>query len=555
MWQPLIVWTGSEGLRMFKKVVAGIASLATMVAVGNLPAQQPEAPGAEGMTTLRASTALRVLDVTVVDKNGNPVTTGLTRDDFTILDNKKKKEILSLDGPTGGTGTTSLPTSTIFIIDHVNTPFEDEYWQMHEMEGYLKSQGDLLNQQTEILLLTDAGLQVVEGFTRDRNDLLDAVKAIHSVNPYRLTSNWDVENLSLSMSALEEVALQTKMTPGRKNVLWLGSGGAGLSSDGMYHRPLVQRYVRRTANLLVESRVTLFLILPALKISGTIQSPSGPSPLKTSVDPLNGSGIAPFAVPMATDPFTGGVNMSIFAKTTGGRVFLNSNDLVTEIGESVSLGTKYYTLAYKPDAEAIDGGFKHIEVKIKDRNLRVLTKGGYFAVAKDDDVRGGENEVRYEVRKAAVSAVPFPELGVQVKGLTHYAPEQTSVFELDLKPGELKMEPGADGVWKGEIVIAAVSTDSNHDILASASKAMAVTASTASMAHAQVPVLKVSINLRVPRRTSTLRFVVRDMSFGKMGAFDMPRKMADATPIAAGPMPVPQPKGSAVPAAEKTPGL
>ena len=522
---------------------------------------QPTAPAQDvqdlSLPTLKVSTKLRVLDVTVIDKKGNPVTSGLGKDDFTIVDDRIKKEIFSFDGPSGAPGVTTLPTSVVLVIDHLNTPFEDEYWQQTQLEKYLLDQGDKLNQDTELLLFTETGLQVVEGFTRDRKDLLDAVKSIHSLIPYRLTANWNMENLSLAMGALEEVALQTKQREGRKNIIWVGSGGAGVASRGMIGEAKLRRYVRRTSNLMIEARVTLFMVFPALKVVGKQESrggAGGQDVTASSTDPFFNGGSS-IVTPAATDPFFGGVNMGVFAKATGGKVYLNSNDIVSEVHDSIALGTKYYTLSYKPNDIGSDGSFKRIQVKMKNSSLTALSKGGYYVTSRDDDPNAGENEVRFEVRKAAISSVPFSDLSVGVKGVNYYKPEQTSTFEIALKPGEIKMEQGADGIWKGEIVIAAVSTNGDHDILASASKAMAVTASNAAMAHAKVPVLKVTINLRVPRRTHTLRFVVRDMSTGRMGAFDMAKNIADTTPVATTPMPQPQGRGAAAQPAPSKPGL
>ena len=480
------------------------------------------------------------------------MTTNLTKDDFTILDDKHKKEIYSFDGPNGAPGLAALPTSNIIVVDHVNTQFEDESWQIQQLQIYFKNQGDLLNQQTELLVFTDNGLQVVQGFTRDRADMLEAVKSIHSIVPYRITANWDAQNLSLAMAALEEVGLQMKTTPGRKNILWIGSGGVGLQTHGLFGEGRLKAYVRRTANLLVESRVTLFVILPSLRVSGSIQPRGEVNPLTTSVDPINGSSTATVA-PTATDPFIAGVNMRTFAATTGGKVFLNSNAIATEVEDSVTLGTRYYTLSYKPDDSGTDGAYKRIAVRMKDSKLQALTKGGYYTASKDDDSLAGDHEVRFELRKAAVSSVTFPDIKVKVKGVTYYKPEQTSLFEVDLSPDDLRFDTGPDGKLKCSLAVVAVSENGTHDILASSTMSIALTASTPEVAHTKTPVLKASLYLRVPCRTSTLRFVVRDMLSGKMGTAELPRTVADATPLATSPMPEAKPRlgSSDAPAAAK----
>ena len=49
--------------------------------------------------TLRVTSSLVFLDVTVLDKKGHPVVTGLTRDDFTITEDKKPQRIFSFEPP------------------------------------------------------------------------------------------------------------------------------------------------------------------------------------------------------------------------------------------------------------------------------------------------------------------------------------------------------------------------------------------------------------------------------------------------------------------------
>jgi hypothetical protein len=58
-------------------------------------------------TTIRVASDLVYLDVTVVDRKGNPVVTGLSKNDFTITEDGKPQRIFSFDTPTAGTETTA----------------------------------------------------------------------------------------------------------------------------------------------------------------------------------------------------------------------------------------------------------------------------------------------------------------------------------------------------------------------------------------------------------------------------------------------------------------
>jgi hypothetical protein len=43
------------------------------------------------------------------------------------------------------------------------------------------------------------------------------------------------------------------------------------------------------------------------------------------------------------------------------------------------MSTEYYTLTYQPHDGNEDGKFRRIRVNLRDRNLQVITKAGYFA--------------------------------------------------------------------------------------------------------------------------------------------------------------------------------
>ena len=74
---------------------------ATVFLVGVF-SQIPAAQGQQGpsdMLTIQVSSRLVFLDVTVLDKKGHLVVTGLTKDDFTITEDKRPQPIFSFEAP------------------------------------------------------------------------------------------------------------------------------------------------------------------------------------------------------------------------------------------------------------------------------------------------------------------------------------------------------------------------------------------------------------------------------------------------------------------------
>ncbi len=60
----------------------------------------------------------------MLDKKGRPVVTGLTKDDFTIIENGKPQRIFSFDAPSEGAKTEVNAPATILVLDLLNTPFK-----------------------------------------------------------------------------------------------------------------------------------------------------------------------------------------------------------------------------------------------------------------------------------------------------------------------------------------------------------------------------------------------------------------------------------------------
>jgi len=68
-----------------------------------------------------------------------------------------------------------------------------------------------------------------------------------------------------------------------------------------------------------------------------------------------------------------------FAGATGGVFYHNSNDMLKGLRQSFADGREYYLLAYSPATAAADGKFREIRVQLRDRNLVVRAKRGYWS--------------------------------------------------------------------------------------------------------------------------------------------------------------------------------
>ncbi len=74
-----------------------------------------------------------------------------------------------------------------------------------------------------------------------------------------------------------------------------------------------------------------------------------------------------------------GSAMAQLASATGGIYFHNNNDLLSGIRRAFDDERQRYVIAYSPSNTAADGKYRKIRVAVKDRDLRVHAKAGYWA--------------------------------------------------------------------------------------------------------------------------------------------------------------------------------
>src|SRR6201989_2519645 len=152
---------------------------------------------AEGQQTapptppFRITSNLVFLDVTVLDKKGRPVVTGLTRDDFTLTENKKPQRIFSFDAPADGAKTEVNAPATILVLDLLNTPFGDSAFARDSIRRYLALQPERLISPTELMVLNNTSLDMVQAYTRNRAGLIYALDHVPRALPYKLTGGQD----------------------------------------------------------------------------------------------------------------------------------------------------------------------------------------------------------------------------------------------------------------------------------------------------------------------------------------------------------------------------
>ncbi len=537
--------------------------LATLLPAGPAPAQQPAEPRPDlPAAVLRITTRLVLVDVVVTGKDGRPVT-GLTRDDFTLLETGKPQTIasFSFENPSsraaGWAPPPALPPNiytnrpsqrtppgpvTILLLDSLNTPWRDQAYMRQQMLTYIRTQ--VQPEQRVAILALSTNLIVLQDFTTDSRLLLAALQKLSGERSVelsraepvevpaevfagapaavteRLTANlerFNAEQVAAStdsrvvttLAALRAIARATAGYPGRKNLVWVSAAFPfTLVPEQAENFDMFRSYateVRRTAGVLTDAQVAVYPV-DARGLVG-----------ETSVDVANPS-----------DPFrivSSHHTMNQLAQDTGGKAYYNRNDIEVAVSAAVADGASYYSLAYYPEDKNWDGKFRRVEVKLNRKDMQVRHRRGYYAteLGSSEVEPKKKKDEKAELREmTSILSDPMPATAITFLARVQPPADNQVVAEFRVDASTLLLEPTPNGRrLKADFLIAAVSPDGR--VITSASRTVEAALDAPALAKVQAGGLPFKLPIAlVPGRYERLRLVVRDQLSGLAGAVDVP---------------------------------
>ena len=313
------------------------------------------------------------LDMVVTDEAGNPVS-GLNADSFTVLDNDRPQKIVSFHA--GGDSTEAKPdppTEILILIDTVNASLVDVSYERQQIAIFLRQNGGALANPVSIFFLNGNGAQRLAQPSRDGNALASALdKADTNLHPIRRSEAFygAVERLQLSFSSLASVALEERLQPGRKILLWLSPGWPLLArtdswSSDRQSKTLFEAIVSMSSALR-ESRVTLYSVDPA-RAAG--------------IDSLEWFRYKDYLKPVinADRADVGHVSIQVLAQQSGGKVMNYSKDYLNEeIAHAVADADSYYYLSFDAAPASRVDEYHALGVTVNRPGLKIRTRSGYY---------------------------------------------------------------------------------------------------------------------------------------------------------------------------------
>jgi VWFA-related protein len=368
--------------------------------------------------TFRVKSQLVLVNVTVRDKNGNPVK-DLKREDFTVLEDNKPQQIASFDlentdavlssgaaeapllttvqPPSGKLSAATSASSASELKDHrlIVLFFDLSSMQPEEIdraataaETYVEksmSPADLV----AVISLGNA-MTVNQDFTSNKELLKRSLQALNpaagqgfeegltgtteatpdTAQPFTVDdTEYNIFNTDRRLEALRSIANKLARIEEKKSLIYFSSG---MDRTGIEN----QSELRAAINTAVRANLSIYTMdlrgLQAMPAGGEAQNASlrGTSPF---------SGKAMLA--QYDSNFTTQETLVTLAADTGGRAYLDSNDfgrVFTGVQEDTSL---YYLLGYHSTNPAQDGKYRRITVKVRRPGLKIQFRRGYYAPA------------------------------------------------------------------------------------------------------------------------------------------------------------------------------
>ena len=481
------------------------------------------------MLTVRSQ--LVILDTVVTDRKGN-IVTNLKRDDFQIYEDGVLQTVRDFEAPTSRPQIPDAPVKdrngnddwgksplTMIVVDEMTTPFTEISYAKQCIERYLKHQPAKLAEPTILLWLNDNGLRPVTTFTRDRDEILNAILKHPPSAASKLARGAAVEQIAASFSALQQAAIFSRGQPGKKEILWVGKSFPGINGKSMDYsdKELMAKALHSTIDRLLDSRVSLYVIDPTMGTSVDFNNPEAVTDTAT---------IEPTAAPKIADPFAHTFNINLFVDQTGGRYYRGMSDLDREISDSVHRGTDFYTLTYTPGLRNTGSEYHSITIRMTNSNLSAKSKAGYYSTEPVDlekpqrALKEADNNLRFDLYEATVDTLPYTGIGLHVKRCQRDKSSQQAICNISIDSGSLTFNPTNKGEEQTALLAVISSLDAKGKILNHTARQLTLGVPASQANLIRTGNMPLALQTLVPTGTTKVRVVLRDVS-GRIGTAEV----------------------------------
>lgn len=530
------------------------------------PAWTQQEAAKQETATFKVESNLVVLNISVKDKNGKPIT-DIKKNGLSIFEDDKPQkisvfEIQHLEGEvlpaieatqkTFATRNTPAPApkpaAPVKAADATPKRFQDKRLislffdlssmqpgeQIRAQDAAIKFLNTQMTAADVVSIMTfAASFKEVQEFTNDRELLISTIRKFRAgesiadgTSPDEDTddtsftadeSEFNIFNTDRKLSALEMAAKKLSLYPEKKALVYISSG---VGKTGMEN----QAQLRSTVATAVRSNVAFYPI-DARGLQAT-------APL----------GDASKAGPGGSGAFSGRAQTSqrssfhdqqetlyTLAADTGGKALLDSNDLslgITQVQRDVE---SYYIVGYYSTNANLDGRFRKIRVRLNNNiQAKLDYRQGYFAGKEFKRFNATDKERQLE--EALQLGDPVSELGLAIE-IDYFRIARDKYFV----PVSVKIPGSSVGLTKkggkqsAEIDFIGQIRDEKNRLAGSVRDAITVKLSESDAAELTHRNLQYDTGLTLAPGNYTLKFLARENLSGKMGTFESKFKIPDLT--------------------------
>lgn len=178
----------------------------------------------------------------------------------------------------------------------------------------------------------------------------------------------------------------------------LGTRAAGGMAE--HSRESYSQEIRQVAAELSDAQVAIYPVDVRGLASG-MEITSAPSDARQAGD-ISGRAMARMSDVVASQE-----TMRAIASETGGKAYINQNEIKDGVAMAVADSSAAYTLGYYPQNKKWDGRYRNIKVKTDQEGLELLSRKGYFAI---DPAQVKNRKSDQEVAEALRTDVPATQV-------------------------------------------------------------------------------------------------------------------------------------------------
>lgn len=516
--------------------------------------------------TFSATTNVVIVNVTVLDHNGNPID-NLTKNDFLLYEDGKLQTLQAVDfqhlqnkvlppatepqpapeprfytPPSAKLSKTSLLSQyqdrrliVLFFDFSTMEPAE----QLRAEDAAIRFLNTQMTSSDSVSIMTfGTELKTVLNFTSDRDLLIKTIRRFHtgtsSENAVTADEGADSEdqsgqfvadetefnifNADMKLAALEDAARALGQYPEKKALVYISSG---IQKNGVDN----QSQLEATVNTAVRANVAFYPI-DARGLSAIVPGGDATQEGSPGNELYNGVGQNSVKNNFVNQQET----LATLAIETGGKALLDSNDLTDGIRQVQHDFASYYVLSYVSTNPKQDGRYRRIQVKLaprfRDLRAKLEYREGYFAPTSFQRMNGENKEA--QMQQALLSQNPITDLPMAV---------EVDYFRLDKDkyfiPITVKI-PGSALSFRNKGAKAATELDFLANVLDGRQRQVATVRDTIPLKVSETTageVVRKSVQYDTavtlaPGRYK-LRFVARENGQGKIGTFETPFVIPD----------------------------